>query len=295
MALGWSSGGGRNAGACFGRSDFATDTTRRCSLQCCCILVFLACAAVVHAEEDFIRAGTAPPPPEPEHSDELVVLSHSLGALETPPRLDYQPPPGAQDAPPSLQDFANTTPAFAGSDADNDAPATTPNSYRESTAATVTPLRVRLHLDDETAATGFTDGHARSLALALDAPVPRAGGLMIQPRLEMAYRPGVSPVPDAMQSAFSGDTSLSGFVVRLYSMTPTRLHGIYPFVEADWWQDSRKQIININGTRIDSEMLRGLFSFNVGAHSNGVTGLKLWFKVRAGRNPGGTVGARYRW
>ncbi|HEY4802334.1 MAG TPA: hypothetical protein VIH96_06915, partial [Paraburkholderia sp.] len=75
----------------------------------------------------------------------------------------------------------------------------------------------------------------------------------------------------------------------------TRLNGVYPFVEADWWQDNRARTININGTRIDTDMLRGLFSFNVGAHSNSITGLKLWVKAHAGRNAGGTLGARYRW
>ena len=92
-----------------------------------------------------------------------------------------------------------------------------------------------------------------------------------------------------------GEATATGLAVRLYGSKPTRLNGVYPFVEADWWQDNRAKVININGTRIDTDLLRGLFSFNIGAHSNSITGLKLWVKARGGRNPGGTLGARYRW
>ncbi|MNR47001.1 hypothetical protein D3C85_1660490 [compost metagenome] len=66
-------------------------------------------------------------------------------------------------------------------------------------------------------------------------------------------------------------------------------------MEADWWQDNRARTININGTRIDTDLLRGLLSFNVGAQRNSITGLKVWMKARGGRNAGATLGARYRW
>ncbi|EYS98241.1 hydrolase [Cupriavidus sp. SK-4] len=166
---------------------------------------------------------------------------------------------------------------------------------RETAAMAERPRRVSLHLDDITSAGGFADSRVRTMALAVDAVVPRAGGLIIQPRLQLAYQPGMSPVSGMPMQAMPGDASAAGIGVRLYGAQPTRLAGIYPFVEADWWQDSRKQVININGTKIDADLLRGLFSFNIGAHGNTSTGMKLWFKVRAGRNPGGTVGARYRW
>ncbi len=165
---------------------------------------------------------------------------------------------------------------------------------RETAAMPDRPRRLSLHLDDVTTAGGFADNRVRTMALAVDAVVPRAGGLTIQPRLQLAYQPGMSPV-SGMPQAMPGDSSATGVGVRLYGAQPTRLAGIYPFVEADWWQDSRKQTININGTKIDTDLLRGLFSFNIGAHGNTATGVKLWFKVRAGRNPSGTIGARYRW
>jgi len=156
------------------------------------------------------------------------------------------------------------------------------------------PRRILVHVDDITTASGFVDSRVRTMAVALDAVVPHAGGLTIQPRVQLAYQPGTAATgtqaPDML-----GDSSATGFGVRLYGAQPTRLAGVYPFVEADWWQDSRKQTININGTKIDTDLLRGLFSFNIGAHGNTASGVKLWFKVKAGRNAGGTVGARYRW
>jgi len=152
-----------------------------------------------------------------------------------------------------------------------------------------------LHLDDVTTATGFVDGNVRSMALAMDTPLSRSGsGPTLQSRVEMAYRSGTAPVAGNWDAP-PGEASATGLAVRLYSSKPTRLNGVYPFVEADWWQDNRARTININGTRIDTDMLRGLFSFNVGAHSNSITGLKLWVKAHAGRNAGGTLGARYRW
>ena len=152
-----------------------------------------------------------------------------------------------------------------------------------------------LHLDDVTTATGFVDSSVRSMALAMDTPLSRSGsGATLQSRVEMAYRPGMAPVPGNWDAP-PGEASATGLAVRLYSSKPTRLNGVYPFVEADWWQDNRARTININGTRIDTDLLRGLLSFNIGAHSNSTTGLKLWVKARGGRNAGGTLGARYRW
>ncbi|WP_019451496.1 hypothetical protein [Cupriavidus sp. BIS7] len=152
-----------------------------------------------------------------------------------------------------------------------------------------------MHLDDATTATGFVDGNVRSMALAMDAPLSRSGGgPTLQSRVEMAYRPGTAPVAGNWDAP-PGEASATGLAVRLYGSKPTRLSGVYPFVEADWWQENRAKVININGTRIDTDMLRGLFTFNVGAHSNSITGLKLWVKAHAGRNAGGTLGARYRW
>lgn len=295
MTMGLSSGGEKAAGACSGRCECAAVSARHTSLKYCCILAALACAAA-HAEEGFADggtvSGTAPArvemavPPDPP-----VVLPDT--PLEVPPRIEHQSRTAAVDAPVPMTSIAKAA-RSNGVEADDDLPVlASVYRYRESTSASVPPPRV--HIDDASSANGIVDGRVRSVALAYDAVVPRAGGLTIQPRVELAYRPGMSPAPDAMESMYPGDASLAGVALRLYSAKPTRLHGIYPFVEADWWQEGRKQIININGTRIDTEMLRGLFSFNIGAHSNGVTGLKLWFKLRGGRNPGGTVGARYRW
>ncbi|WP_130391265.1 hypothetical protein [Cupriavidus agavae] len=155
------------------------------------------------------------------------------------------------------------------------------------------PREPLLHVDDGSSGSNFVDSRVRSMALALDAPLARSG-LTLQSRVEMAYRPGMAPVPGNWDAA-PGEASATGLAVRLYSSKPTRLNGVYPFVEADWWQDNRARTININGTRIDTDLLRGLFSFNVGAQSRSNTGMKVWFKARGGRNAGATVGARYRW
>lgn len=159
------------------------------------------------------------------------------------------------------------------------------------------PVQLFLHLDDATSATGFVGGRVQSMAVALDTVVPRSGGLTIQPRLQVAYQPGAEKNASGFLSGQPGDASAADVVVRVYSTQPTRLtgaNGVYPFVEADLWQD-RKQVININGTRIDPDMLRGLLAVNVGAHGSTNGGVKLWIKLKAGRNPGGTLGARYRW
>lgn len=155
------------------------------------------------------------------------------------------------------------------------------------------PRDAALHIDDNSTGSNFVDSRVRSMALAFDAPLSRSG-LTLQPRVEMAYRPGLSPVPGNWDAP-PGESSATGLAVRLYNSRPTRVSGVYPYVEADWWQDNRARTININGTRIDTDLLRGLLSFNVGAQSRSNTGLKVWVKARAGRNAGGTVGARYRW
>jgi len=185
-------------------------------------------------------------------------------------------------------------PMVYGPGADDDAPGLAAVD-RETGAMQVGPRRALLHIDDVTTATGFADSRIRTMALALDAVIPRAGGLTIQPRVQLAYQPGGTGGAAAQSPDMLGDSSATGVGVRLYGTQPTRLAGIYPFVEADWWQDSRKQTINFAGTKIDTDLLRGLFSFNIGAHGNTSTGMKLWFKVKAGHSPSGTVGARYRW
>ncbi|WP_428979498.1 hydrolase [Cupriavidus taiwanensis] len=195
---------------------------------------------------------------------------------------------------PSSSSSSSTLPRASGAGPDDDAPGVAAVD-RETASIPERGRRLSLHLDDITAASGFADHRMRAMALAVDAVVPRAGGLTIQPRLQLAYQPGMSADPNKLSDTMPGDASATGIGVRLYGAQPTRLAGIYPFVEADWWQESRKQVININGTKIDADLLRGLFSFNIGAHGNTKTGVKLWFKVRAGRNPSGTVGARYRW
>ncbi len=158
------------------------------------------------------------------------------------------------------------------------------------------PRPTRLHLDDVTSATGFVDSSVRSMALAMNTPLSRnAEGLTLQSRVEMAYRPGMSPVGNNWDAP-PGESSATGLAVRLYGSRPTRISGVYPYVEADWWQDNRAKTININGTRIDTDLLRGLLSFNVGAQRNSITGLKVWMKARGGRNAGvQRFGARRRW
>jgi len=152
-----------------------------------------------------------------------------------------------------------------------------------------------LHVDDATTAIGFVDARSTAMSLAYDSVVPHTGGMVIQSRVQFAQQPGAGPGHQAFGDQLL-DASAAGFAVRLYRAQPTRLSGVYPFVEADWWQNSRTQTININGTKVDTDLLRGLFSFNVGAHSSTASGMKLWFKVKpVGHNAGATVGARYRW
>ncbi len=151
-----------------------------------------------------------------------------------------------------------------------------------------------LHADDAASASGFVDTRVRTLSLALDAVLPRSG-VTIQPRVQLAYQPRDDGLPNPALAAMPADDRATGLAVRLYGAQPTRLAGVYPFVEADLWQDSSRKTININGTRIDTDLLRGLFSFNIGAHGSTRGGVKIWVKVKTGRNAGGIIGARYRW
>lgn len=184
--------------------------------------------------------------------------------------------------------------------ADNDAPGLTAallDPVFVEPANRPRPAELSLHMDDATSAIGFVGTRMQSFALALDTVLPRSGGLTIQPRLQLAYQPGLEKNATGFLAGQPADSSAAEVVVRVYRTQPTRLTGVggvYPFVEADLWQD-HKQVININGTRIDPDMLRGLLSVNIGAHGSTNGGVKLWVKVKAGRNPGGTLGARYRW
>ena len=151
-----------------------------------------------------------------------------------------------------------------------------------------------LHADDAASASGFVDTRVRTLSLALDAVLPRSG-VTIQPRVQLAYQPRDDGLPNPALAAMPADERATGLALRLYGAQPTRLAGVYPFVEADLWQDGSRKTININGTRIDTDLLRGLFSFNIGAHGSTRGGVKIWVKVKTGRNAGGIIGARYRW
>ncbi|WP_265921234.1 hydrolase [Cupriavidus nantongensis] len=275
-------------------------------LHYCALLAMLMCA-LAHADEalpDFHGApGADPPlqaslagaqpadPAEPAQVSGLLADGTEASGWMVQPVEPVVVEYAAVSAP---SPSSSALPRALGAGPDDDAPGLAA-ADRETAALPERARRLSLHLDDITTASGFADNRVRTMALAVDAVVPRAGGLTIQPRLQLAYQPGTSADPNKLAQAMPGDASATGIGVRLYGAQPTRLAGIYPFVEADWWQESRKQVININGTKIDADLLRGLFSFNIGAHGNTKTGVKLWFKVRAGRNPSGTVGARYRW
>ncbi|CAG2135104.1 hypothetical protein LMG31506_01492 [Cupriavidus yeoncheonensis] len=253
-------------------------------LQCCCVLAMLVCSV---ARADDGAPGT----------DSILGWQHvqasDLGGMAAGAATAGRgsgssaehngPPPG----------YSPRIEVTTGAGPDDDAPGLAAIDS-DTERMRYGPRRILVHVDDITTASGFVDSRVRTMALALDAVVPHAGGLTIQPRVQLAYQPGNAATgtqaPDML-----GDSSATGFGVRVYGAQPTRLAGVYPFVEADWWQDSRKQTINVSGTKIDTDLLRGLFSFNIGAHGNTASGMKLWFKVKAGRNAGGTVGARYRW
>lgn len=258
-------------------------------LPLCFLFVLLACA-VVHAEESVGGPPFSDAPPVPVETNVAPAPVADVAMSLVPPRMvvDNDDP----DLP--LPVHASSGAPSTGGDGDHVAInlASIDRVVERFNSTTRVPA---VHFEDGTTASGFVDSRVRSMALALDAPLSRSGnGLTLQSRVEMAYRPGMAPVPGNWDAP-PGEANATGLAVRLYGSTPTRLRGVYPFVEADWWQDNRAKTININGTRIDTDLLRGLFSFNIGAHSNSNTGLKLWMKARGGRNPGGTLGARYRW
>lgn len=187
--------------------------------------------------------------------------------------------------------------------ADLGGPAQEPASHTDTSdilVAAAPVRRWRVHATDATDATSggaLADPRIRAFSLALDAVLPRSG-ITIQPRVQMAWRPsddGRSGAARAALAAMPPDAGDTGLALRVYGARPSPAAGVYPFVEADWWQDSRRQTININGTRIDADLLRGLLSFNVGAHGSTRSGVKVWVKIKTGRNAGGIIGARYRW
>ncbi|MGO4326568.1 hypothetical protein AB4Z48_19560 [Cupriavidus sp. 2TAF22] len=290
-----------------------------CCLRCCSVLAFLV-ATLAQAEERPAGggAGLAWDPFESESptqvaSNEAVVVvvvmkpaasdEQSGASAAVPTEL----PAGATAAQPSLAAslggwgrpavaLSSGPPSTAYNDAPGPLAAAAGIVYTEPAPRPARPA-VSLHLDDVTSATGYVGNRVQSLALALDTVLPQAGGLTIQPRVQIAYQSGADRGGSGFLGVQPGDASAAEVMVRLYRTQPTRLtgaNGIYPFVEADLWQD-RKQVININGTRIDPDMLRGLLSLNVGAHGSTNGGVKLWLKLKAGRSPGGTLGARYRW
>lgn len=293
-------GRGEGAGLCSGWGRCAVaHSTHHPGLPACFMFVLMACA-VVHAEEssglppfsnappvqEDMRTAVSPPPATAPAQSNSAADTPSL----VPPRMvvdsddpDLPVPVHASGSIPPAAEIDHVAINIAAIDR---ARANIRGDARQ-------PV---LHLDDATTATGpIDDVRMRSMALALDAPLSRSGsGLTLQSRVEMAYRPGVAAVPGNWDPP-PGEASATGLSVRLYGSKPTRLNGVYPFVEADWWQDNRAKTININGTRIDTDLLRGLLSFNIGAHSSSTTGLRLWVKARGGRNAGGTIGARYRW
>lgn len=257
----------RGAGHCPGGARcVAADIRLRCFLHGCCLLALMLSALSRAEYADGLPIAEAATDVATSAPAEVMTLA-SFG----PPPLSHEAV-DVEYAPPS-QPASRALGAVA-------------NRMSEARG-------MSLHLDDVTTATGFADSRIRALALALDAEVPRMGGVTIQPRVEVAYRASNTVLPAFMDP--QSEVSATGLAVRLYGSRPTRLNGVYPFVEADWWQDNRAKVININGTRIDTDLLRGLFSFNIGAHGNPSTGLKVWFKAKAGSNPSATIGARYRW
>ncbi|EHP38231.1 hypothetical protein OR16_38387 [Cupriavidus basilensis OR16] len=259
-------------------------------------------ASLAQAEEHPSGSNAGPGWGQPE-SDSLVQM-----AIEAPSSPSAAPGGGDADVQaPLIASIAKwssfgggTSPALPPPSADNDAPglsAALRDPVYAGSADRPRHAELFLRLDDATSATGVVGSRMQSMALALDTVLPRGGGLTIQPRLQLAYQPGLDRNATGFLAGQPTDASAAEVVVRLYRTQPTRLTGVggvYPFVEADLWQD-RRQVININGTRIDPDMLRGLLSVNLGAHGSTNGGVKLWVKLKAGRNPGGTLGARYRW
>lgn len=266
-------------------------------LPLCFLLALLACA-VARAEESMsvLSFSDAPPIVQEAHASAPpgvdTVAAPRAAADDTPSAVPPRMLSGDDDPDQPAPVYASMVMAQPVGESDN-VPIRLASIDRVVERFSGPPRTAALHFDDASTATGVVDARARSMALAFDAPLSRSGGLTVQPRVEMAYRPGMAV--GGSWDAPPGEATATGLAVRLYGSTPTRLKGVYPFVEADWWQDNRPRTININGTRIDTDLLRGMFSFNIGAHSNSTTGLKLWMKARGGRNAGGTVGARYRW
>lgn len=273
----------------------------RCqSLQCCSVLAVLLGGAA-QAEErtpggDAGLSWGGPP------GGELV-------AMVAPPRMPSAYSPRSSYSPPSMPSDASSGPHAEGTPEDAPAAgfslpplAVAAEAYHDAPA----PVRVdpdpprvlyasiRLHLDDTSSPTGLVGGGAQSLAVALDTVLP-GSGVTVQPRVEMAYRPYDAGLPNPQLGAISRHSGGTGIALRLYGSQPSRTAGIYPFVEASWFQVSRSQTIDVIGTRIDTEKLRGLFALNVGAHGTTKAGVKLWMKVKLGRNAGATIGARYHW
>ncbi len=114
------------------------------------------------------------------------------------------PPPG----------YAARDAESAGAGPDDDAPGLAAVD-RDTERMRYGPRRFLVHVDDATTASGFADSRVRTMAVALDAVVPHAGGLTIQPRVQLAYQPGNAATgtqaPDML-----GDSSATGFGVRLY-------------------------------------------------------------------------------
>jgi hypothetical protein len=270
--------------------------TGRChSLQCCSVLAVLLGGAA-QAEERSPGGDASSSWDRP--------LGGELVAMVTPPRtpssssLSNASPDASSSssAPSDRQSAGAPTSAFAlpalaaAADAFHDAPA--PGGVEPEPSR---PLYASLHLhaDDASSATGIVDSRVQSLAVALDTVLP-GSGVTVQPRVELAYRP-YAGLPNPELGAISRNGGGTGIALRLYGSQPSRTAGIHPFVEASWWQVSRSQTIDVIGTRIDTEKLRGLFALNVGAHGTTKAGVKLWMKVKLGRNAGATIGARYHW
>lgn len=272
--------GERGAGHCPGGArSVAADIRLRCFLHGCCLLALMLSALSRAEYADGLLVAANLPEPGPAE----IVSATTEAAAEVPASAPGEVMTLASFGPPPL---SHQTVDVDYAPPSSRSPGATANRMSGTRG-------MSLHLDDVTTATGFADSRIRALALALDAEVPCMGGVTIQPRVEVAYRPSNTALPAFMDP--QSEVSATGLAVRLYGSRPTRLSGVYPFVEADWWQDNRAKVININGTRIDTDLLRGLFSFNVGAHGNPATGLKVWFKAKAGSNPSATIGARYRW
>lgn len=288
----------------------------RCqSLQCCSVLaVLLGGAAQAEERSPGAQSGSAWDSP----------LGGELIAMVSPPRTFLSSPrssPSSSSSPSSLStSLSDATssasdaaapvdigqaegfslpPLSVAADAFRDAPIPTPASATASAAVEPDPMRplyasLHLHIDDATPVAAIADSRMQSVAVALDT-VLAGSGVTLQPRVEVAYRPNEAGLPAPQPGTVPRQPGGTGVALRLYGSQPSRTAGIYPFVEASWFQVSRSQTIDVIGTRIDTEKLKGLFALNVGAHGTTKAGVKLWMKVKLGRNAGATIGARYHW